>query len=98
MDRTLADSSSTADRSGTGILIIAFVLSFFVNILRLSGPLFMILVFDRVLPARSEETLVALFAMLVTFLLAQAVVDYARRRVLARFGAQFQERLEVPEA
>jgi ATP-binding cassette subfamily C protein len=94
-DSTLVDSASQANRGRNGILLMAFVLSFFVNILRLSGPLFMILVFDRVLPARSEETLVALFAMVATFLLAQAVIDYARRRILARFGAQFQERLEV---
>lgn len=82
-------------RLGRGILLLAFVLSFVVNILRLSGPLFMILVYDRVLPARSQETLVALFAMVAAFLLAQGMIDYARRRILARFGAQFQERLEA---
>ncbi len=75
--------------------MLAFVLSFVVNVLRLAGPLFMILIYDRVLPARSQETLVALFGMLAVFLLAQGVIDYARRRILARFGAQFQERLEL---
>jgi ATP-binding cassette subfamily C protein len=95
VDRNLAGSASQALRKGSGVLLAAFVLSFFVNILRLSGPLFMILVFDRVLPARSEETLVTLFAMLAILLLALGVIDYSRRRILARFGAQFQERLEV---
>ena len=93
--RPLAASADDALRLGRGILILAFVLSFVVNLLRLSGPLFMILVYDRVLPARSQETLVALFAMVVVFLLAQGMIDYARRRILARFGAQFQERMEV---
>jgi len=78
-----------------GILMLAFLLSFVVNMLRLAGPLFMILISDRVLPARSEETLVSLFVMLVIFLIAQSTIDYARRRILARFGAQFQERLET---
>jgi ABC-type protease/lipase transport system fused ATPase/permease subunit len=47
-----------------------------------------------VLPSRSEETLVVLFVKVATFLIAQAVIEYARRRILARFGAQFQERME----
>jgi ABC-type protease/lipase transport system fused ATPase/permease subunit len=95
MDRGLAGSADDALRAGRAILVTAFVLSFFVNVLRLVGPMFMILIYDRVLPSRSEETLVVLFVMAVTFLLALAVIDYARRRILARFGAQFQERMEV---
>jgi ABC-type protease/lipase transport system fused ATPase/permease subunit len=95
VDHTPIESPSHALRLGRRILVVAFVLSFVVNILRLSGPLFMILIYDRVLPARSEETLIALFAMVAAFLIAQGVIDYARRRILARFGAQFQERLEV---
>lgn len=95
VDRPLAGLASHAVRMGRGILFLAFLLSFVVNFLRLAGPLFMILIYDRVLPARSQETLVALFAMLAVFLLAQGVIDYARRRILARFGAQFQERLEI---
>ena len=95
MDLTPVDSPIQALRLGRRILLVAFVLSFVVNILRLSGPLFMILIYDRVLPARSEETLIALFVMVAAFLVAQGVIDYARRRILARFGAQFQERLEV---
>jgi ABC-type protease/lipase transport system fused ATPase/permease subunit len=80
---------------GYGILVIAFGLSTMVNLLRLAGPIFMILIYDRVLPSRSTETLLALLAIVVFLLLGQAVMDYARRRVLARFGAQFQERMEA---
>ena len=82
-------------RRGWAILLIAFALSFMVNLLRLAGPMFMILIYDRVLPSRSEETLVALFLMVAALLITQGILDYARRRVLARFGAQFQERLEI---
>ena len=80
---------------GKGILAIAFGLSSVVNLLRLAGPIFMILIYDRVLPSRSGETLVALLVIVVVLLLAQAVMDYARRRILARYGAQFQERMET---
>ena len=93
--RTLEGSAGQALRRGWGILLIAFAMSFVVNLLRLAGPMFMILIYDRVLPSRSEETLVALVVMVAALLLTQGVLDYARRRILARFGAQFQERLEV---
>lgn len=80
---------------GNGLLVLAFLLSSAVNLLRLSGPIFMMLIYDRVLPSRSSETLFALLAIALTLLLAVAVFDYARRRILARFGAQFQERMEA---
>lgn len=82
-------------RHGRWILAVAFGISFGVNLLRLAGPLFVILIYDRVLPSQSQETLVALFVLLVALIAVQGVMDYARKRVLARFGAQFQERLEA---
>lgn len=83
-----------AKAQGRFILTMAFFLSFLVNLLRLTGPLFMLLIYDRVLTSRSEETLVALFVLMATFLVVMGLLDYSRRRILARFGAQFQERLE----
>jgi ATP-binding cassette subfamily C protein len=79
---------------GSGILVAAFALSFVFNLLSLAGPIFMLLIFDRVLPARSEETLLTLFLLVVALLAVLALVDYSRRRLLARFGARFQELVE----
>ncbi len=45
--------------------------SAFVNLLMLTGPLFMLQIYDRVLTSRSEATLVAL-AGIVAFLLRRA--------------------------
>ncbi|MFQ5437783.1 MAG: type I secretion system permease/ATPase [Paracoccaceae bacterium] len=71
-----------------------FVFSFFVNALMLTGPIFMLQVYDRVLGSRSEETLLAL-SVLVAFLYGiMGVLDYARGRVLARVGASFQSLLD----
>ncbi|MEM8978966.1 MAG: type I secretion system permease/ATPase [Pseudomonadota bacterium] len=68
--------------------------SFFANLLMLTGPIFMLQVYDRVLGSRSEETLVAL-ALLVTFLYAMmGLLDYARGRIMARVGARFQSGLD----
>ena len=71
------------------------IFSFFVNMLMLTGPLFMLQVYDRVLGSRSEETLFAL-ALLVAFLFGMmGLLDFARGRVMARVGARFQSRLDA---
>ncbi|TYB89837.1 type I secretion system permease/ATPase [Oceaniovalibus sp. ACAM 378] len=68
--------------------------SIFVNLLMLTGPLFMLQTYDRVLGARSESTLVALFAVVAFLYLIMGIVDWARGRLLTRMGAGFQARLE----
>jgi PrtD family type I secretion system ABC transporter len=69
--------------------------SFFVNLLMLTGPLFMLQVYDRVLSSRSEATLVALL-LLITFLYVMyGLLEYARGRVLARAGGRFQSLLDL---
>ena len=68
--------------------------SAFVNLLMLTGPLFMLQVYDRVLTSRSEETLVALIAIVAFLFLMMGLLDHARSRVLARAGARFQARLD----
>lgn len=70
------------------------VFSLFANLLMLTGPLYMLQVYDRVLGSRSEETLVAL-SLLVVFLFAvMGLLDYARGRIMARVGARFQADLD----
>lgn len=70
------------------------IFSFFVNLLMLTGPLYMLNVYDRVLGSRSLETLLAL-SVLVAFLYGcMAVLDYVRGRVMGRVGARFQSRLD----
>jgi ATP-binding cassette, subfamily C, bacterial len=68
--------------------------SVLVNLLMLTGPLYMLQVYDRVLGSRSEATLVAL-SLLVTFLfLAMGLLDHARGRIMARIGAAMQDKLD----
>lgn len=85
----------THARSRNSLLLWAiFLFSMFTNALMLTGPLFMLQVYDRVLGSRSEETLLAL-SLLVTFLfLMMGILDYVRGRVAARIGARFQEGLD----
>ena len=64
--------------------------SVFTNLLMLTGPLFMLQVYDRVLASRSEETLVALFGLVAVLYFFYGLIEYARGRVAARVGARFQ--------
>lgn len=76
------------------LLVAVAVFSFFVNLLMLTGPLYMLNVYDRVLGSRSVETLIAL-SVLVTFLFGMmALLDHVRGRVMGRVGARFQSRLD----
>ena len=68
--------------------------SVFVNLLMLTGPLFMLQVYDRVLTSRSEATLVALIMIVAFLFLMMGLLDHFRARVLARAGARFQARLD----
>ena len=68
--------------------------SVFVNLLMLTGPLFMLQVYDRVLTSRSEATLMALILIVAFLFLMMGLLDHFRARVLARAGARFQERLD----
>ncbi|GGD37293.1 type I secretion system permease/ATPase [Sinisalibacter lacisalsi] len=81
-------------RERRGALWAAGLFSVLVNLLMLTGPLFMLQVYDRVLGSRSEETLVALFLLMAFLFLMMGVLDYARGRVLARVGAGFRARLD----
>lgn len=70
------------------------IFSFFVNLLMLTGPIYMLQVYDRVLGSRSEATLIAL-TLLVAFLYGMmGLLDFARGRIMGRVGARFQIKLD----
>ena len=71
-----------------------FVFSIFVNLLMLTGPLYMLQVYDRVLGSQSEETLLALSVLLAFLYAMMGLLDYARGRVMARAGARLQHGLD----
>ena len=88
------DELRSARRQSRGLYWSVGLFSFFANMLMLTGPLFMLQVYDRVLGSRSEETLIAL-SILVAFLYGMmGLLDYARGRVMGRAGARFQAALD----
>jgi ATP-binding cassette, subfamily C, bacterial len=68
--------------------------SLLVNALMLTGPLYMLLIHDRVLASRSEPTLVALTLLASGLFLAMGLIDHARGRLMTIVGARFQDRLD----
>ena len=56
------------------------------NILMLTGALFMLEIYDRVLPSRSVPTLVALLILAAGLYAAQGFIDAIRSRILVRIG------------
>jgi ATP-binding cassette subfamily C protein len=95
VDRSRGLQELRAVRSESRSLFWAvLVFSAIVNLLMLTGPIYMLQIYDRVLGSRSEETLVALTALIAFLFLAMGLVDHARARITARIGARFQDRLD----
>jgi ATP-binding cassette subfamily C protein len=66
-----------------------------INLLYLTGSLFMLEVYDRVLPSRSVPTLVGLAILAGGLYTAQGVLDLIRGRILGRVGTALDEALNA---
>jgi len=69
------------------------VISGMSNILMLTGAMFMLEIYDRVLPSRSMPTLVGLLVLAATLFTALGVLDAIRGRILVRIGGSLDEAL-----
>lgn len=85
---------STALRDCTGTFAAAGFFSLFINLLALAVPLYMLLLYDRVLTSASLSTLTALSIMVAILLVASGLLEFVRVRILTRIGASIDSRLE----
>jgi len=76
------------------LFFMVLIFSSLVNLLMLTGPLYMLQIYDRVLGSQSQETLVTLTVLIVLLFLLMGILDHARARVAARAGARFLDRLD----
>ncbi|MGU3540971.1 type I secretion system permease/ATPase [Methylobacterium sp. A54F] len=74
-----------------GALAGVAAMSGLVNLLYLTGSLFMLEVYDRVIPSRSVPTLVGLAILVLVLYAFQGALEAIRARVLARIGAALDE-------
>ena len=77
-----------------GFYWIVALFSLFANLLMLTGPMYMLQVYDRVLGSKSQETLVALSLLVVFLYTIMGILDFTRGRIMARVGARFQSALD----
>src|ERR1700754_4094000 len=71
------------------------VFSGVVNILMLSGSLYMLQVYDRVIPSRNVPTLIGLSLMVLCAYLMQGYFDALRSRMLCRVATLFDAGLQA---
>jgi PrtD family type I secretion system ABC transporter len=70
------------------------LMSLVINLLYLTGSIFMLEVYDRVLPSRSVPTLVGLCVLAGGLFVAQGALDFIRVQVLARIGSSIDEAID----
>ena len=87
-----ADELRAALRAHRSALIGIAIASGIVG-LSLTAPLFMLQVYDRVLPSRSVPTLVGLALLVLVLFAFQGLLDMLRGRILLRVGRGIDERL-----
>ncbi len=91
-------------RKAIGKARIAFfsvgIFSGIINVLVLTGSIYMLQVYDRVLPSRSVPTLIGITVLLVVLYAGYGALDFARTRILSRIGLGIdrQLRAQVMEA
>lgn len=78
------------------IFLVVGFFSLFINLLMLTGPLYMLQVYDRVLTSGSMDTLIALTILALGLLMSQAFLEYVRSRILIRFGNRLDEQINAP--
>lgn len=75
----------------TGVLLLSTML----NILTLGGSIYMMLIYDRVLPSASLPTLFSLFAMIIVAYLFQGGFDVMRSQLLADVAASLDRKFSL---
>src|SRR5215813_12583893 len=90
----VADALADVRRRLVGVAAISGA----INLLMLSGSIYMLQVYDRVLPSRSLSTLLGLSVLLFAAYVLQGFLDAMRTRMLARIAGMFDAALQEPIA
>src|SRR5262249_24671191 len=88
-----ATELSAALASCRGAFVATGLLSGMSNVLMLTGAIFMLEVYDRVLPSRSIPTLIGLAVLAIGLYIGLGVLDLIRGRILIRIGVALDEAL-----
>ncbi|NOX95244.1 MAG: type I secretion system permease/ATPase [Alphaproteobacteria bacterium] len=92
--QTVSAAMIAAREATRRILLQAGFFSLFVNLLMLTGPIYMLQIYDRVLSSSSVETLVVLTILTFVMFAAMGALDFARGGLLSRAGVEFENKLK----
>ena len=85
-----------AIRASRNLFLTLAAFSFFISLLMLTGPLYMLQVYDRVLTSQSLPTLVALSLLVAGLYLTLALLDWSRQSLFSIAGSHLEARLAEP--
>ncbi len=91
-----ADVFDRAARRSRVLYIAIGLFTAVINLLALSGSMYMLQVYDRVIPSRSIPTLVGLSILMIGLYVISGVLDLIRVRLLSRVAARFDQDLREP--
>jgi ATP-binding cassette subfamily C protein len=83
------DALKTSSSAFGGVAIFSAI----INLLMLTGSIYMLQIYDRVLSSRSIPTLVGISFIILCCYILQGSLDSLRSKMLARIGARFDEML-----
>ncbi len=96
LSRDQTDPVTRGLRASARRLVGVAVFSGVINLLTLSGSLYMLQVYDRVIPSRNVATLVGLSLIVLLAYIMQGYFDALRTRMLSRIGTLFDAGLQEP--
>ncbi|MGB5245858.1 MAG: type I secretion system permease/ATPase [Woeseia sp.] len=76
-----------------GSFIAVIVFSFVINLLMLTVPLYLLQIFNRVVPSKSTDTLLFLTGIVVVAMITMTILEGARRYIFVQVGAWMDSRL-----
>lgn len=76
-----------------GVVLFLFLVSGIINVLALTGSLYMMQIYDRALTSGSIPTLLALSALAIGLYMFQGAFDVIRSQVLVRVGSRLDRKL-----
>jgi len=74
-------------------ILVVIIFSFIINILMLTIPLYLLQVFNRVIPSKSIDTLIFLTIIVFASLITLTILETMRRLVFSRIGIWLDKRL-----
>lgn len=93
MKTQIAKTIKNAINESKTTIFIVFIFSFFLNMLYLASPLYMMQIYDRVLHSRSIPTLLFLTILITACFVSYSILDAVRGRVLANISDVIENNL-----